>query len=573
MGGDPIRSFAPGQADGRRGDRLPLARSLVPGLVGSLGLALATAATLASLLSPLEAGYLVVLAGPAAICALRALRSSGASAAAWWLFAGALVVLWAHEAPWLSGASDAVGSGSAVDEGLAGAFYLLALLAIATLVRAERLRRTPLLDALICLFGLGTAWSWLGYGALSGVDAARQADLAPLIARPLLSLLIAVLVLGVILRNGWRVGPAWPALLVAFGSLVAADGAHLATAEGASGSLTAAADGFTMAAAAAFAAAAWLPAGRTGAGSSQSISIHLVAAAGLLAIACLVVDHFSRVPDATAILAGLTLIVAVARGSILYARQARAERRARDVGLQAVRALAATVDAKDRYTRDHSERVTAYSAAIALKLGFDIDRVENLIDAGRLHDVGKIAVPDSVLLKPGALTEIEFAQIKRHSVEGERIVREVGRPELARWIRHHHERWDGRGYPDGLRGAEAPLEARIIAVADAFDAMTSDRSYRPRLSVEDAVGELEAGAGAQFDPECARVLADLIREGIVVVEGGGLNYRVRETANGHLDGEGYQRLGQALLPGGPIGAAVGVGPGATTPIRVDLPSG
>ena len=176
----------------------------------------------------------------------------------------------------------------------------------------------------------------------------------------------------------------------------------------------------------------------------------------------------------------------------------------------AVRALAEAVDAKDEYTRGHSQRVAEYAKALALSSGYDSGFVDLVFLTGTLHDVGKIGTPDEILKKPGRLTDEEFDQIAKHPVLGEKIVGQI--PQLRDalpGIRHHHERWDGRGYPDKLVAENIPLIARILAVADTFDAMTSDRPYRKGLSVEIALAEIRKGAGSQFDPELAETFVRL----------------------------------------------------------------
>ena len=181
-----------------------------------------------------------------------------------------------------------------------------------------------------------------------------------------------------------------------------------------------------------------------------------------------------------------------------------------DEGHRVVEALAAAVDAKDHYTHYHSERVAGYARQIALELGLSPSRVELLEVAGRLHDVGKIAVPDAILLKSGKLTPDEYEEIKRHSAVGERVVRDLGLGEIAVWVRHHHERWDGCGYPDGLRAEKIPIESRILGVVDAFDAMTHDRAYQAAIGFGEAIIEIEANMGTQFDPEVAQVLVSIL---------------------------------------------------------------
>ena len=167
------------------------------------------------------------------------------------------------------------------------------------------------------------------------------------------------------------------------------------------------------------------------------------------------------------------------------------------------------LEARDPYLRGHSARVTAFAESMARMLGWAGERLDVLRLGGSLHDVGKIAVSPRVLRKPGPLTEEELAQIRRHPVTGARLVEcfDDFEPALP-YVLHHHERWDGSGYPHGLRGETIPVEARLLGVADAFDAMTSKRAYRSALSVEQALTELKRCAGTQFDPELAQTFVD-----------------------------------------------------------------
>jgi putative nucleotidyltransferase with HDIG domain len=167
-----------------------------------------------------------------------------------------------------------------------------------------------------------------------------------------------------------------------------------------------------------------------------------------------------------------------------------------------LRALCQAVETKDFYTRGHSERVSRGAGMIAREIGMRTDRVEAVRFAGMLHDIGKLGVPTKVLQKEGRLTEEEYAAIQLHPMRGLEIVREIGfLNEALTGIMHHHERMDGRGYPMGFAGNEIPEFARIIAVADAFDSMTSTRAYRKATSIPEAIAELRKGAGAQFDPK------------------------------------------------------------------------
>jgi HD domain len=180
------------------------------------------------------------------------------------------------------------------------------------------------------------------------------------------------------------------------------------------------------------------------------------------------------------------------------------------VNVETIYAFVRAIDARDPYTARHSEKVAAYGVMLAGALGLSPEDCRRIHLAGLLHDVGKVALERSVLHKPGALTDDEWAQVRDHPALSAHIIEGVGR--FAAFVpgaRHHHERFDGRGYPDGLAGGDIPRDARILAVADAFDAMTSDRSYRPALSHEEALQRLREGAGTQFDPECVRAFATL----------------------------------------------------------------
>jgi diguanylate cyclase (GGDEF)-like protein/putative nucleotidyltransferase with HDIG domain len=188
---------------------------------------------------------------------------------------------------------------------------------------------------------------------------------------------------------------------------------------------------------------------------------------------------------------------------------------ARRNGLSAVYALVSTVEARDTYVYGHSRKVNTYAVALAEAIGLSPDEVANVSTAALLHDIGKIGIPDKVLNKKGKLNEEDWEVIKAHPGLGANIVSNI--PNLAPCVNsilHHHERWDGGGYPEGLKGEEIPIEARILAIADSFEAMTSARPYRPALSLEEVVKELRQGAGLQFDPKLVEVFMGIIEAGL-----------------------------------------------------------
>ena len=180
--------------------------------------------------------------------------------------------------------------------------------------------------------------------------------------------------------------------------------------------------------------------------------------------------------------------------------------------LAGVRALARAVDAKDPMTSRHSERVAEFASTIAARAGWDDERRALLYEAALLHDIGKIGVPDAILATPGRLTEDEYDQVKIHPVLGAQIADEVLDEEQVRWIREHHERVDGAGYPLGLRGDAISAGARILAIADAWDVMTSPRAYKGPLTRAEALSELDRCAGSQFDPDLVALFTGILRE-------------------------------------------------------------
>ena len=186
----------------------------------------------------------------------------------------------------------------------------------------------------------------------------------------------------------------------------------------------------------------------------------------------------------------------------------------KNITVEAIQAIARTIDAKDEYTNGHSIRVGYYSKLIAEHLHLSHDEVDNIYYIALLHDIGKIAIPDNILNKPGRLTDEEFAIMKSHTTRGAKILNGISTiPQIIEGAKSHHEKYDGTGYPEGLRGEFIPYVARIICCADCFDAMASKRVYKEPFPLEKIIGEFERCSGTQFDPQIAKVVVDLIKSG------------------------------------------------------------
>ena len=195
------------------------------------------------------------------------------------------------------------------------------------------------------------------------------------------------------------------------------------------------------------------------------------------------------------------------------------------LSLQVVKTLASTIDAKDRYTNGHSSRVAKYSREIALRAGKPVEFQDEIYIVALLHDIGKIGIPDNILNKSSKLTDEEYETIKQHPSIGVEILKNISEmPNIEIGAHYHHERFDGKGYPEGLAGYDIPEIARIIAVADAYDAMTSRRSYRSALPQEVVRSEIVKGRGLQFDPDFADVMLQMIDDDV--------NYEMRDDGQG-----------------------------------------
>lgn len=210
----------------------------------------------------------------------------------------------------------------------------------------------------------------------------------------------------------------------------------------------------------------------------------------------------------------LELLTVIGKQAGIAVQRALYLQETRELFYSTVLTLAASIEAKDRYTRGHSERVTDFSVAIAEQLGLDAKTVGTVRLSGLLHDVGKIGVPEAVLNKAGKLSNEEYAVIQEHPSAGARILGNIPRiGEVLLGVKHHHEKWNGKGYPDRLAGEAIPEIARIIAVADAFDAMSSHRAYRKGLSEDVIFAEIRKNAGVQFDPKCVEAFFAAVASG------------------------------------------------------------
>lgn len=201
----------------------------------------------------------------------------------------------------------------------------------------------------------------------------------------------------------------------------------------------------------------------------------------------------------------------------IYSPNELAEMAERQARLRAAENLIKVVDSKDTYTGEHSQAVASLTEAIANELGLPEDEVQQLTLAGLLHDLGKIAIPDTILKKPGPLDPDEARLVQAHVRFGHSLLEGLGIDPVDTWVLHHHENWDGSGYPDGLSGEDIPFGSRVILVADAFDAITTDRSYREASSLTEALVEIYRGAGKQFDPEVVAALERCVGRGLSLV--------------------------------------------------------
>jgi HD-GYP domain-containing protein (c-di-GMP phosphodiesterase class II) len=214
--------------------------------------------------------------------------------------------------------------------------------------------------------------------------------------------------------------------------------------------------------------------------------------------------------------AELELLAAIGNQAGIALHRARLMAEVERLFLDVMKAIASIIDAKDGYTHKHSERVAAFGVRLARHLGFDADGRAIVELSGLLHDVGKIGVPDAILNKPGKLTDAEFKEIRLHPLHGARILSNIQSDKVTNLlpgVKYHHERWDGKGYPEGLKGEEIPLLGRVLGVADFLDAVTSDRTYRKGSTLEEALQMVKDLAGQAFDPAIVNAAVELHERG------------------------------------------------------------
>jgi HD-GYP domain-containing protein (c-di-GMP phosphodiesterase class II) len=214
--------------------------------------------------------------------------------------------------------------------------------------------------------------------------------------------------------------------------------------------------------------------------------------------------------------AELELLAAVGNQAGIALHRAKLMQEVEKLFFDVMKAIASIIDAKDGYTHKHSERVSAFGVRLAKHLGFDADARAVVELSGLLHDVGKIGVPDAILNKPGKLTDVEFKEMRLHPLHGARILSNIQSAKvvsLLPGVKYHHERWDGKGYPEGLKGEEIPLLGRVLGVADFLDALTSDRSYRKGLPLEEALQMVKDLEGQAFDPVVVKAAVELHAKG------------------------------------------------------------
>jgi len=261
--------------------------------------------------------------------------------------------------------------------------------------------------------------------------------------------------------------------------------------------------------------------------------VMVIAGASVFAWASLTVANYSAISFAYVFLSGLALAVSICTHKLCFRRINANTSEVEDLRrlhLATIEALATAIDAKDQTSHCHVRRVQIYTGGLGKLLGLSEPEMTALNVGALLHDVGKLAVPDHILNKPGALTPAEFEKTKVHTVVGAEILSRVNFPyPVIPIVKHHHERWDGCGYPDGLKGEEIPITARIMSAADCFDSVREDRPFRPGMSRDEAINLLRQGAGTDFDPNIVEVFVNNLAQFEVQIAACGLEPHVRDV--------------------------------------------
>ncbi len=459
-------------------------------------------------------GVFLALYVPAvAVCAVRA-RRAPEERPAWVLFALALV---AQAGGFLLFALFVRGQASPPSPSVADVgwltYYPLAFAGLVMLVkrRLAGFDRTLLLDGIIGALATAAIAAAVLLGPIASQTGGSAAAVATNLAYPLGDLHMAALVVATLGLTRWRPGWSWSVLGLGF--LVAAAGDTVYLFQASSGTYVqgTALDAAWPAMALMLAASGWLPVPkaewrRTRSWSSLTAPLTFTA----LAMALVAYAAFSQLGVVATALAIATLVTSQVRTVETFLALRRLDRQATEGPAEV---LLAALAARDSYTGAHSESVVGLAGAVARRLGLSSADTLAVEQVALLHDVGKIGIPDSILQKRGSLSAPEWEQMRRHPVIGAQIVAGThSLSGLAPMIRAEHERWDGGGYPDGLRGDEIPLASRIGFACDAYHAMTSDRPYRAAMPRADAVRELERNSGTQFDPEVITALAEEIAD-------------------------------------------------------------
>jgi HD-GYP domain-containing protein (c-di-GMP phosphodiesterase class II) len=451
--------------------------------------------------------FATVLATAAVACAARS-PMVGEDRPTWLAVAAGLVLWLAGNLVYWQG-SDATPEayGDPTDLLYLG-YYLAILVGLHLLANEGRLRSRASLGTLVGLLGMASLWAWL---ATSGSVLGSGDGEAQAFAYPVLDLVLVAATGLLILSRGRAGDRSLKALIVGLALIGIADAVYALEVNGDGPEVSEAALNTAWATGlVAVGLAPWLRRADLQPGLDDGPSLRLALGAAAVALLILTWDHFERVSDLALVLATLTILASMLQVALLYRDRVRTELELKAAGVRSARALALTVDAKDRATHSHSDRVAQIAMVLARDFGFNAETCDRLVLAGRLHDIGKISIPEAVLIKPGPLTDVEYELMKSHAAEGARITAAAGLDDIAGWIMHHHEHWDGGGYPAGLTEEAIPLESRILGAADALDAMISNRPYRRGMPLAEAMAELHACAGGQFDPTVVRAITELL---------------------------------------------------------------